>query len=308
MKTKSLGLFRMIDTDSSYFDEAEELAKSKAYAFNLQCYLRHLAHRSWDVRTEGYTIRNDNYVDPSRVPGRGYGTPEIKEFWRESGDPDFFPMYTMAWGKAMRRNCGNAQQGGFRSMVNKTLGSSNCGNGTIAHEGLHMMGGISHSGVMRGNDTSKYGDETCLMGGGGRNQAGLNAHKLRALDLEGYRKTLTLTESREVLIAALELPDFALHPDEYTCVILQVPDHDDIYLSIRKTKGTPFPQYPKSEGRLYAHIVYDIWDEDAKQWSTQSARIEKGMMPGKTWILPNVTIRYREYDDETARVFVDFGE
>ena len=288
---KHIAIFRMILTNATPERYVKWLANVHLRAFQTQAYLRKYNRHNWDVQVRGYLMPFNGWIDhPS------YAREAINEWWLENGD-DFDPNYWVAWGNTYRKNCGLAVIGGNRAMVNGMHGDNVCGIGTIGHELLHNMG-LHHSGmVWLDGASSEYKDDTCIMGGGGNKLKGLCSPQMVRLNMDTPKERLVVETTQQVLICPIELPWHSQHENEFQHIILRKAGFDDIYLSLRKTKGWVYMPPANTARRLYAHIF---------QRNGMNKRIAPDMFPHyDPWVLPNgMTVIYHEYADETARVSI----
>ena len=293
-------LCRMIPTDATPEEEAAWQVRVDRFAFDYQSYWRYYNRHHWDMQCQGYVLRYDGLCDPpSVVFGKGWAQERIDQHIAETDMQGFDPNFWYAWGKTSKHYCGLAPLGGYRAMINGQLGD--CGIGTVTHEGGHNHG-LWHSGLLREDgSTREYGDDTCIMGGGGPTQKGLNSPNMCKLNLDTVMERTIVDSTRQLLMCPIELPYHAQHPEETQHVVLRVAGHDDIYVSLRKTKGFRFPVHKRYEGTLFAHIL----ESDGRV-----KRIEPDMKIGDDpWELPNgVIIQYHEYFNETGRVSFYFDK
>ena len=244
----------------------------------------------WDVQVRGYVLPSDCNMKPWDFCYKA-----VREWMRENDMDGFEPNYFHVAGFQNGASyCGQGQLGGDKSV---TYMMHICGVKTIIHELGHNLG-LHHSGSRDENGVEReYGDTSSIMGS---NEAirGLTSPHLHHLGLETGRETLDIESTRQVLVAPVELQEAAMHNDEYQNVIVRKPDSVRYYLSMRKTKGTPWPLLPRDEDTLFIHE----WNKGSM---TRTKRLMPDLKPGQSRTLPNgVNIHYLEYANETARVNV----
>lgn len=296
LEKKHIMLCRMIPTDSSQETEDYWQQKVEDYAWQLQSYWRYYNGHHWDYQVRGYVIRYDGLCDPpSVVYGKGWAEDATDEYIATHDMQGFEPNYRYVWGKTSKNSCGLAAVGGDRAMINGVQSPSTCGAGTMVHEGGHNYG-YRHTGFLREDGTTTvYGDKTCVMGGGGAVIKGLCSPNMVMLNLDTLRERLTVEESQQVMLRPTEMPYHSLHENQYQHVVLKKSGYDDIYISIRKVKGTAFPVSRGYKGTIFAHVLQS--DKSIK-------RIDPDMPYGSDkWVLPNgMVIEYLDYSNETALI------
>lgn len=296
LEKKHIMLCRMIPTDSSQETEDYWQQQVEDYAWQLQSYWQYYNRHHWDYQVRGYVIRYDGLCDPpSVVYGKGWAEDATDEYIATHDMQGFEPNYRYVWGKTSKNYCGLAVVGGDRAMINGVQTPSTCGAGTMVHEGGHNYG-YRHTGFLREDGTTtEYGDKTCVMGGGGSVLKGLCSPNMVILNLDTARERIVIEESKQILMCPTEMPYHGMHPDEYQHVVLRRRRENDIYISLRKVRGTRFPVHKSYEGRLFAHMVMP--DKSIK-------RIDPDMKIGDApWTLPNgFVVDYHEFNNETARV------
>jgi len=204
----------------------------------------------------------------------------------------FVPDKSQVWGDYKETRCGEALLGGDYSVTFLRYG---CGARTMTHEFGHSFG-LHHSGTLYENgDGGFWGDASTLMGS--FNFAGMIAPHIIQLSLDNELKVITQTE--QILIAPLELSPFSLHQDEYQNIVIPA-EGKTYHLSLRKVRGHAYAQPVRQEDWLYIHQL-DFTDNNRVK------RLMPDIKPGESKVIsPNLTIKYLEYIDETARINVLF--
>jgi hypothetical protein len=287
---KHVALFRKVSVNASEEQEAKELKKVQDKARQLEDFWKRFARHKWDVRVVGRTLRTDCIPD-SPMFCRPVMVEAAKEIDVEGFEPNYFHMWSThqigdGW-------CGHADLSGDAGV---TYGGR-CDIKSTIHEIGHNFG-LHHAnkGVKDGADI-EYGDHSCIMGSGLKN-TGLNSPHLLYLKLENERGVRVVDQSTQLLLCPIELPDPAMHESECQHVLVRTASRPDTHVSLRKGKG--FPYLPTIDAStVYLHST----DGFGKSALLGTVR------PGESKSVPGgVTLRYHDYENETARVTLEFPD
>jgi hypothetical protein len=295
---KYVGLFKMIKIDAGDSEEARAWKIVKEKAAQLESYWRYQCP-DWEYRVRGYVMRYDGYVDPPQ-----YARTAINTFWEEHGDADYPINDWIAWGWLSKQYCGLADLGGNRAAVN-SLYESQCNIGTIAHEDGHSNN-YGHSGTVKADGTTtEYGDDSCIMGGGGATLKGLNSPKVVQLNFDTLMERHIVESSEQVLLSPIEHSWHTLHPNQYQHCVLRRQGYDDVYLSLRADRGVPFP-YGKTGSSVYVHTFTK--KVTGQYYPVNKSKLVRTLTPQENlYPMPNGwQVKYHEYDhdSQTARISI----
>lgn len=283
-------LARLVAEDSTDEQMAEHQSIVDDHAKRLQEYYLYYLRGKVSVEVRGFVIRYEGRNEPP------YYVQGLMQRHLEAQGIDWKPTHWHGWGgQTSRRVCGLGDLGG-----NKAATYYPCGHRTHVHEHGHNCN-LGHAGRLKADGTIlEYGDKSCIMGSMQDNVEGFHTYNLYRLGAYEDRELKIVDHTQELLIAPIEMPYHGMHPDEYQHVLIRVPQHDNYMISIRKTKGTLYPQGVAAEGALYIHQIVD---------NIKTRRFEPDISPGGEKLLPNgVTIKYLEYANETAHVQVLFED
>jgi hypothetical protein len=157
-----------------------------------------------------------------------------------------------------------------------------------------------HSGKYKSDgEFDEYADGTCVMGSSYK-LAGLNSVKCEQLRTESDTEISYISTSCEILLTPIEMTQNALLENETQTAIINTgpKTSDSMYLSIRKRVGFPYTYDRDNPETLYIHRKIDDKMSDLTQT----------MEPSETFIFNDVTIKYLEYNNETARIRIIYDD
>jgi len=277
---KHLALLVQVPLDAADDVKAAAQKRGDVKAKAMQEYYQHYSKFEWDVEVRAYAYPSDTDPKPNM-----FGAPTSGNFMKTI--TDFDPNYRMIWGGSNSGWCGHAQVNGPYSVT-----YANCGLSTMLHEWGHSLGLHHAATIDELGNYKEYGDKTSVMGG---EETGLNSHNLIKLGLEGNREIKIISASEQVLIAPIELHEHALFDNEYQTVVVKRLNFNDLYISIRKDKGTIYP-IRHTPQRVYIH------ENDEYGRSVQHL---PNLEPTKTKTVNGVTFNYVSYDDVQESAIID---
>jgi hypothetical protein len=216
-----------------------------------------------------------------------YCKKEIGELLPSMITPNFTPRWFNIWVSwANSDYCG---RGGLWTQYSTTW--EGCSVGTNIHELFHNFG-LHHAN----KDGCEYEDSTSIMGYS-RYISGLNTIDLLKQDLN-HTGSYQIKTSQEILLAPVELLPESLHHNEVQHAIIVKKDRDPVYLSLRKGESL----FPYSTRKVQPEYVFiHVKDEYMSDWVDT-------LEPGESTHIDGADIEYIEYENETARLFVDLGD
>ena len=289
---KNIGIFYRMPIGTPEDKMEFQRQKARQAAEVVEEYYRFHAGNKWDVNVRGFVMQSDCNLHPY-------------DFCYEAAkqhlidiESDFEPNYWHAVGFENNPSyCGQGLLGGNKSV---TYAMHICGIKTIIHELGHNFD-LHHSGSRLDGVEKEYGDRSSIMGA---NQSihGMTSPHMHHIGFETGRESKTIDKTQQILIAPVELNEAAMFDDEYQNVIIKKAQQLKYYLSMRKVRGTPWPESKQNENVVYVHE----WD---KRNDTHTKRLLPDLRPGETKILPSGTkVEYLEYSNETARVNIYYDE
>lgn len=296
MIKKHFLIMRQCSLDATDEYIAEKTVWMQKYAQQIQDYYRFFTKGFWDVQAFGAAMRGDANAHPPT-----YAYPDVQKWLAENSDLlplGFEPNYFHVVGGTSGGYCGQGTLGGNKSV---TYLNYSCGVKTMIHEIGHNLG-MHHAATMTddGNYT-EYGDSTSIMSS---SQAinGLTAPHLNFLGVEADRETLHITETKQVLLAPLEVRASVLRENEYCSVRVEKPsprgEADKTFISIRNGYG-----YKPDNGREKTVYVQQLENRN------HSIRLLADLKVGQSRTLDDgTTVEYLEYKDQCARVNIIYNE
>jgi hypothetical protein len=254
-------------------------------AEKVENYYKYFSKYFWDVQVRGYVFESNSSAEPPTWGGKD-ADDLIKSI------TDFSPNYRMILSdnNAISSGCGRGLLGGAYSIVYKV-----CGVKTMIHELGHNFG-LQHAATIdKAGIYKEYGDESSIMGS--NTVKGLNSPNVVQLGFENDREIDVILDSRQVLIAPIELNEHALHQQEYQNIIIKKDKSNDFYLSLRKPIGTSYVYFKPPE-TLYIHEL----DKERK-----TVRQLPDLLPGSNRGLSNgVKLEYIDFENDAAKVNILF--
>ena len=280
LEPKHIGIFRQISPNATIETEARALILAQDRARQVQDYYRYFARHEWDIQARGYVMRSNCNPHPPNYCQDGTRTVDTGDF-----NPNYWHVlggYSSSW-------CGQAVQGGYRSV------NYNCSYSTTDHEIGHNLS-IHHGGLSDGENESEFGDSTTIMGSSGF--SGLISPNIIKLGLD--RELKIIDKTQQFFMAPTEISIHGLRENEHQNILIAKTGFHNYSISIRKVRGHPYPEPVETENNLYVHEI----GSDGK-----TKRLLPDMLPTDTKILPNgVTVEYLQYSQETARVNIIFDD
>ena len=282
--------------DSTDEEITEKQKKADDWAQFMEYYYQYFSPFTWDVEMRGYVMLYEGATTPPL-----YAKTAVNNLIASGVMGEFDPNYIHIVGGAANY-CGQATLGGNRSVTYQEGRSYVCGVGTAVHELGHNFW-LHHAGRRKIDGTeTEYGDQSSVMGGDHEPPEGMHSWHMVQLGWYKDREIKIVDSSQEILVSPIEMPYHNMHPKQYQHVVIRKPGNYDTYISLRKVRGTRYPQNTSTKGKLYVHKL----DGDKR-----TKRIEPDMGIGSQRILDNgISVSYEAYDHntETAKVVVLFNE
>lgn len=289
---KHIGVFRQMPLNTTEEAQAKQLKKTQSQAKSIQDYYRHYGHNIWDVEVRGYVMLGEENAYPPY-----YAKNDINKFMADNDMEGFEPNYFHVNGGYHKSYCGQGNKPGNRSV---TYIHYACGVKTMVHEIGHNLG-LHHASTLN-TETDKlveYGDQTSVMGSSQR-LPGFNSVNVVQLGFEDEREIKRVSTTQQILICPLEMTKHGMHENEYQNVVIEAASKT-FHLSIRKIKGVQYHSSVRDPSALFIH----------EATRDKHSILVDGMMryPGASRIIyNNIKIEYLEYENETARVNIIYGD
>jgi hypothetical protein len=283
---KHVGLFVQLPLSKKGNQSTYEqtLKKSKTLASLVERYWKTVGDRFWDVKCRGFVIYSDQIPEMWK---NNYNRALCFQYMEDHPEEfeDFDMNYWHVHGTPKTQYCGWATLSGNGSMT-----YAGCDEQTIIHEVGHNFG-ARHST----KDGNEYGDLTCVMGWG--HTLPNAVQRYRSFGVEKFDKVLhlggTSEESRQVLLAPIELDHHILRDDEYQLLVIP----GSIYFSLRKSVG--FWPTLESGNDIDDPVLYvHSYRTDRKTELMNTLKV------GSTYNTGNITVKYVEAGLERAKLEV----
>jgi hypothetical protein len=241
---KHIAVFKVIRAEAPPLEE-QNTSAVKGLARSIDNYFSYYARDAWDIEVRGYNLYSECTANPPV-----YCKAEIKEYIATHDMEGFDPNYFHLWG-GLSGYCGQA---GIHYAWSVRYANSACNNMVSMHELGHNFG-WHHAGTLNvvSGKNSEYGDLNAVMGGPhSRTNVGLISNNLFQ---ENMGKTTNIIEdTQQIMMAPLELEAVSLHPGEIQNHIVWTGAVNYYTLSMRKTKGTPYP----STASTYSISIHEV--------------------------------------------------
>lgn len=290
---KHVLLLRFIPVNATEAVQKAGLERAQSLASQVEAYWRYHAEGRWDVRIVGDVMKTDCYADSPMFCGA-----RMKKYSEGLELPDgFTPNYFHALSDvdgSVNGWCGQAIVGGSYGATFR-----GCGIRTVIHELGHQFGIMHAASEEADGSISEYGDISCIMGSY-HNLPGLNSPHLLFFGFEEPNEVKTISSSEQVLICPIELPPNILHENEYQHILIRK-ENITYYVSTRKQQ-TPYKvDKAMRDNYVYVHSTSVNHGKDAA-YTILRAKLRQG----QSFFRDNFKIDYIGYDNETARVNIEF--
>ena len=274
------------------FDEkliASRFAKATKLSKEVENFWRYYAiEEPWDIVVKPILLISDcNPITPTWCKS------EIKKILPEikaaGFDPNYFHINSYY---NYTEFAGMGQRPGQYSMTTVLAQA-----GTAMQELGHNFN-LGHAGSSMSGNWNERADSSSVMCRSFRGSTTLNSPNLVQLGLVSGSGITNIDRTQQILLAPIELSIFAVHDQEEQNVILKTSSNSlqDIYISLRKSKGTHYLAYFDEE-TIFVHKVI----------ASEKTDLLKTLMPGNNTTLSNgVRLEYLEYIDETAKINLIF--
>lgn len=298
MIRKHVGMWKQLEVGTTPKRAEFELEKVQRRAAKAEAFWKRQSRGFWDVRYEGFVMEGNESTHPPT-----YARNDIKR-WMSANEEhlaeiNFDPNYFYVLG-GYANKCGQATLGGNRGV---TYTNYACGSPTDYHEAGHMFG-VNHAGLnaIDSGEWREYGGDDSIMSNAHREQ-GINSPERTRLGLASDREIINVTETQQLFLCPIELPQQSMHKNEWQHAIVNS-NGTEWHFSIRKKKGAFYAPLP-SEDTLYVYIK----NGDPLKYSTRMAKLT----PGSTYWLDSprkIAVEYLDYDfiNERARINIRFDD